>query len=63
MNLHFVIFQVYILLYYFGDRELNFIIKIITVYEEKFDFFYKNIKITILENNKYIKMKTIYMDK
>lgn len=44
MNLHFVIFQVYILLYYFGDRELNFIIKIITVYEEKFDFFYKNIR-------------------
>lgn len=26
-------------------------------------FFYKNIRITILENNKYIKMKTIYMDK
>lgn len=25
-------------------------------------FFYKNIRITILEN-KYIKMKTIYMDK
>lgn len=26
-------------------------------------FFNKNIRITILENNKYIKMKTTYMDK
>lgn len=37
-NLHFVIFQVYILLYYPGEAELNFIIKNI-IYEEKFDFF------------------------
>lgn len=58
MNLHFVIFQVYILLYYFGERELNFIIKILLYMKKNLIFLeeYKNNNIgkQIHKNENYI---------